>query len=79
MGIEAFLDQCDADFVSGYRDGHDRDAPEPSANRSACYRHSFAVGRAEREYRDAGPAVILRLRAQNARMEDLKKAGVIDD
>jgi hypothetical protein len=35
------------DFVEGYFDGRDPNAPEPSDNRSACYRHSFAVGRAE--------------------------------
>lgn len=35
------------EFVDGYRDGRDPDAPEPTANRSHAYRHSFAVGRAE--------------------------------
>lgn len=35
------------DFAAGYCDGRDPDSPEPSANRSHCYRHSFAVGRAE--------------------------------
>ena len=37
----------DAEFAAGYSDGRDPDAPEPSANRSAPYRHSFAVRRAE--------------------------------
>lgn len=37
----------EADFADGYRDGRDPDAPEPSANRSHAYRHSFEVGRAE--------------------------------
>jgi hypothetical protein len=37
------------EFIDGYRDGRDPDAPEPSANRSHAYRHSFAVGRAEIE------------------------------
>lgn len=37
----------DQEFVDGYTDGRDPDAPEPSANRSHRYRHSFAVGRAE--------------------------------
>lgn len=35
------------EFSQGYLDGRDPDAPEPSANRSHRYRHSFAVGRAE--------------------------------
>jgi hypothetical protein len=37
----------EAEFSEGYSDGRDRDAPEPSANRSHAYRHSFWVGRAE--------------------------------
>jgi hypothetical protein len=37
----------DDEFAEGYRDGRDPNAPEPSANRSHAYRHSFAVGRAE--------------------------------
>lgn len=37
----------DQEFCDGYRDGRDPLAPEPSDNRSAAYRHSFAVGRAE--------------------------------
>jgi hypothetical protein len=35
------------EFVAGYLDGRNPDEPEPSANRSHSYRHSFAVGRAE--------------------------------
>lgn len=35
------------EFVEGYMDGRDPTSPEPSDNRSHCYRHSFAVGRAE--------------------------------
>jgi hypothetical protein len=38
----------DEEFYAGYCDGLDRDAPEPSTNRSRCYRHSFAVARADR-------------------------------
>jgi hypothetical protein len=37
----------DQEFADGYRDGRDRNAPDPSGNRSEAYRHSFAVGRAE--------------------------------
>jgi hypothetical protein len=36
------------EMARGYLDGYDLDAPEPSANRSACYRHGFANGRAEK-------------------------------
>ena len=35
------------DHWHGYIDGKDIDAPWPSGNRSAEYRHSFEVGRAE--------------------------------
>ncbi|MGU3316307.1 hypothetical protein ACLBWH_12220 [Sphingomonas sp. M6A6_1c] len=38
----------DEEFRAGYADGRDPDSPAPSANRSHAYRHSFAVGRAER-------------------------------
>lgn len=37
----------DEDFAEGYRDGRDPNHPEPGPNRSAPYRHSFAIGRAE--------------------------------
>jgi hypothetical protein len=60
---------ADFEFWQGYCDGRDRNAPEPSDNRSACYRHSFAVGRAEL----AGcpiPAQISRERAAQAELED---------
>jgi hypothetical protein len=35
------------EMVDGYRDGLDLNAPEPSANRTHCYRHGFANGRHE--------------------------------
>lgn len=41
------------EMVQGYLDGYDLSAPEPSSNRSASYRHGFAVGRAEKS--GAGP------------------------
>ena len=44
---EAMTEPTEDEFVKGYVDGRDPDCPEPSANRSACYRHSFKVGRAE--------------------------------
>jgi hypothetical protein len=37
----------DEEFMAGYFDGRDINAPEPGENRSHCYRHSFAIGRAE--------------------------------
>jgi hypothetical protein len=40
--------QANDDMVEGYKDGFDLDAPEPSANRSASYRHGFANGRDDR-------------------------------
>lgn len=36
------------EMVTGYMDGYDLDAPEPSANRSHSYRHGFMVGRSEK-------------------------------
>ena len=38
----------DREFMEGYFDGRDPDSPQPSANRSHAYRHSWAVGRAVR-------------------------------
>jgi hypothetical protein len=55
----------DADFLEGYLDGRDPNAPEPSANRSHSYRHSFAVGRAELA-NDPIPACVSRLAAIDA-------------
>lgn len=40
--------EANADMIEGYKDGLDLDAPEPSANRSASYRHGFANGRDDR-------------------------------
>lgn len=37
----------DRDFTEGYLDGRDPNHPEPGPNRSALYRHSFSVARAE--------------------------------
>jgi hypothetical protein len=59
----------DEEFVDGYRDGGDPTAPEPSANRSACYRHSFAVRRAEVAGRPI-PAPVSRASAAKAEQED---------
>lgn len=58
------------DFMEGYIDGGDLDAPEPSANRSHAYRHSFAVRRAEVLKRPI-PAEISRKAAVAALMKDM--------
>jgi hypothetical protein len=57
------------EFLAGYLDGRDLDAPWPSANRSACYRHSFEVGRAEKLGKPI-PAAISRVRAAIAEAND---------
>mgnify|MGYP001104541154 CR=1 FL=1 len=35
------------EMVQGYRDGLDKDSPDPSANRTRSYRHGFANARAD--------------------------------
>lgn len=35
-------------MIEGFRDGYDLTAPEPSANRSASYRHGFMCGRIDK-------------------------------
>lgn len=39
---------ANAEMISGYMDGFDLSAPEPSENRSASYRHGFKNGRADK-------------------------------
>ncbi len=36
---------AEAEMCEGYFDGRDLSSPEPSANRTFCYRHGFANGR----------------------------------
>ncbi|MDE2100299.1 MAG: hypothetical protein KGL39_23815 [Patescibacteria group bacterium] len=40
--------KANADMIEGYMDGYDLTAPDPSANRSHSYRHSFWIGRQEK-------------------------------
>ncbi len=47
MTLTQSIDETDAEFSEGYRDGRDPDCPEPNENRSARYKHSFAIGRYE--------------------------------
>lgn len=54
------------EFVEGYCDGRDKDCPEPNENRSERYKHSFAIGRAEIEGRNAGSYQQLTARADLA-------------
>lgn len=63
------ITDLDDEFVVGYCDGRDAEAPEPSANRSAAYCHSFAVGRAELNNQPI-PASISRARARDAIAEE---------
>lgn len=63
--------EANADNVEGYLDGSDPNSPEPSANRSASYRHSFAVARADRAHMPAfGSAARARELAEKAQAED---------
>lgn len=57
------------EFAAGYSDGRNPDAPEPSANRSHAYRHSFEVGRAEINGQPI-PAARSRAAAEEAIMKD---------
>ncbi len=61
------------DMVLGYLDGFDLDIPEPSANRSASYRHGFANGRDDRRGKARAPAAQLRIDAEQAMAEDEKR------
>lgn len=58
------------DMVEGYLDGFDLNSPEPSANRSRCYIHGFANGRADRTTKSNGRASELRKRADEAMATD---------
>lgn len=62
--------EANADMVSGYLDGRDKDAPPPSANRSASYCHGFNVGRAEIERRRLGAFDAVRKAADDAMKAD---------
>lgn len=58
------------EMVQGYLDGGDPDAPEPSANRSASYRHGFANARADRAHASRGPVAVIRKMADDAMAAD---------
>lgn len=67
---DVFLDE----MVEGYLDGRKPDNPEPSANRSASYRHGFANGRDDLAHSPRLPAQVPRLLADQAIMDDVAKA-----
>lgn len=58
------------EFMLGYLDASDPDAPEPSSNRSHSYRHSFSVRRAEM----AGKPIPAQISRENARIAEEKDA-----
>jgi hypothetical protein len=58
------------EMVEGYCDGLDLDAPEPSANRSASYRHGFLNGRDDRRGQPRDTFANLNLQAELAMDED---------
>lgn len=62
---------ANADMVEGYMDGFDQSSPEPSANRSASYRHGFANGRDDLNGKPRDVASNLIDKALEAMKEDL--------
>jgi hypothetical protein len=66
---EIFLDE----MVEGYLDGRNLNSPEPSANRSASYRHGFANGRDDRARSPRFPAAVLRFLADQAIKDDIAR------
>ncbi len=60
------MSNLDNEFIEGYLDGRDPDAPLPSSNRSEPYRHSFAIGRNEIERKRNPSYNVLVERAEKA-------------
>lgn len=61
----------DEEILEGYLDGLKPECPEPSGNRSHCYRHGFANGRDDLLKAPRATAQILREMADEARKRDL--------
>lgn len=59
---QAMNREIDKEFCDGYVDGRNTDTPGAGPNRSAAYRHSFEVGRAERNDQPI-PAAVSRQKA----------------
>lgn len=63
--------QADDEWLEGYRDGGENDAPEPSSNRSHSYQLGFKVRRHEREHGSPlAPPAELRRMAEEAAQKD---------
>lgn len=58
------------EMLQGYRDGFNRDAPEPSDNRSHSYRHGFRNGRADLHRKPYATPDQVREMAENALAAD---------
>jgi hypothetical protein len=61
-------------MAQGYRDGRNPDNPEPSANRSASYRHGFENGRDDYARSPRATAAMLRLMAEKAIRDDIESS-----
>lgn len=71
LGDEARrMTDTESDMLDGYRDGRDPNSPQPSANRSASYRHGFANGRDDLASSPRASAGALRDAAAAAQAED---------
>ena len=49
------MSRAEDEMVEGYRDGRNRDNPEPSGNRSRAYRHGFQSGRDDLARKPSAP------------------------
>jgi hypothetical protein len=58
--------RAEQEMVEGFLDGYDIDAPAPSSNRSASYRHGFANGRDDRRGKPRDTAANLLAQAEAA-------------
>lgn len=61
---------ANAEMIEGFKDGYDLDAPEPSENRTASYRHGFANGRDDRKGKPRASHEWLNAAADKAMDED---------
>ncbi len=58
------MNRAETEMVEGYLDGRIADNPEPSANRSAAYRHGFRSGRDDLARKPSAAAVTRRTAAE---------------
>lgn len=64
-------EDCEDEMVEGYRDGRNKDSPEPSSNRSKSYIHGFKNGRDDMNSHPRASASILRYEAELAIQDDM--------